>query len=206
MKIYLNLKMDIFDFPFVYYKVSEETLGIINKRIEFETNEEFISCSELMEYLKARLVLTDEFLLDFFNDLLPFETFKVKPTICFKDNQEEQIQKEKNILGLFLDPNEKRYVYHPLLIKPSNIKKAGLGIFALSDIPKNSICFYRGIYTHNSNFLYSWVIEFINKEGNPMGVERNFVLDGYQLKYSNFTRFINCGLTEKDNNMYEMQK
>lgn len=94
-------------------------------------------------------------------------------------------------------------------IKKSTIQGAGLGAFALERIPKGSEGQYRGIFKKNSsnvNMLYSWVIIKFTKTGKPIGEKILGYIDGGNEKYSNWTRFVNCGMRNNKNNLVAEQR
>jgi hypothetical protein len=96
-----------------------------------------------------------------------------------------------------------------IAIRPSAIKAAGDGAYAHSFIPKGAYGVYRGQIkdADNANMPYSWQIMSYNKKtGESDDKEILHYVDASSLKHSNWTRFVNCGMTSKDNNMEAEQR
>ena len=85
-------------------------------------------------------------------------------------------------------------------IKYSTINNAGLGVFAKQNIPKD---FFLGNYVgkymiidnnnHNNHNYYMCSVQKYNKS--------MYFIDSSCLEFSNWTRFINCGLNKNMNNL-----
>lgn len=130
---------------------------------------------------------------------------------------------EKRLKGLFFLYNEDRYQYYDLKIAPSTIKKAGMGVYAAEEIPIDAIGQYKGIprASEETNGYYSWMVKAYNVEGYPIEGcgcdhadkcdEENrvdnylFAIDATDQKRSNWTRYVNCGMKNKQNNMEQDQ-
>lgn len=94
-----------------------------------------------------------------------------------------------------------------LEIKESTIEGAGKGVFAKRDIKKHE-CLgeYKGKLLSVKEFKrkphhcdYVW--ELLDDEQDVIGY-----IDGGNKKYSNWTRYVNCPSTEKQNNVVPIQK
>ncbi len=102
-----------------------------------------------------------------------------------------------------------RYQYYRIKIAPSTIKEAGMGIYALENIPKNAVGQYKGIprTADECNVYYSWVIKsFDPMEGDPD--DNNvymYYVDATDFARSNWTRYVNCGMKNDQNNMEQEQ-
>ncbi len=104
--------------------------------------------------------------------------------------------------------------YFKIELKPSIIKGAGLGVFALEYIPRNSKTEYLGQFIkeynddtpNNFNIAYSWTILKWKKNGEPIDGQIYGYLDAYDKKYSNWTRYVNCPVTRVLENMEMEQK
>jgi hypothetical protein len=97
-----------------------------------------------------------------------------------------------------------RYEMFKIRLGPSSIPGAGLGVFAVDRIPKNARCLYKGVKksTDKGNGYYSWVIyEYDENTGKMINLKELYVIDASDIKRSNWTRFVNCGLRRRDNNV-----
>jgi hypothetical protein len=111
---------------------------------------------------------------------------------------------EKVVYACFHLPNG-LYKYYKILIKLSDISNAGMGAFALEDIPKGAMSQYQGVVETKKtmNPLYSWAIQKYNHEGKPRKGTLHF-LDATS-KRSNWLRYVNCGPLSISNNMKVIQ-
>lgn len=120
--------------------------------------------------------------------------------------------KKKILSGLFDIPTEKSSVleYRRILIKPSSIKAAGMGAYALDAIPKGARGFYHGEPKHlnDCNVYYSWSIYSYDPETGDEDNEKRvlFTIDASDYRKSNWTRYVNCGLRQKNNNFEAEQE
>lgn len=98
-----------------------------------------------------------------------------------------------------------KYNYIPIEIKKSTIAKAGKGAFAVEGIPKG----YLGIYTgtkkkryEDINPFYSWEVTSFDPKTGEMDNRDIFLyyIDASTNK-SNWTKYVNCGMKSKYNNM-----
>jgi hypothetical protein len=150
---------------------------------------------------------------DLFTRLLKYETHppdpKPKKTVSEKDDTSAKLPFKSRIdRALFLLPTE-RYAYIPIKIAPSTIEGAGYGAFAMDTIPQGAKGVYKGVNrTYDaSNQCYSWTVKTYDKK-TGITDERDKVLhyiDACELDTSNWTRFVNCGRTERENNMLAEQ-
>ena len=116
----------------------------------------------------------------------------------------------KIIKGKFYIPSKEegkigKYKFIKLQISSSTIKNAGMGCFAMEEIPKGSKSRYHGVFrTKNSNIVepsYSWSIYKYNNKGITKYKTLMGYLDALNVKYSNWTRYVNCAMTNNENNM-----
>lgn len=146
----------------------------------------------------------------FFTEMRIYEDNSVPNTPKKVDNNElvevHQTKpnfEEKTVNALFWVPKFDAYKYLRIRIAPSNIKKAGMGAYAIDKIPKGSVGFYRGVAKTEKyvNMFYSWVIKSYGDNGE---VDEDdavlYYVDATDPKLSNWTRYVNCGMKEKQNN------
>jgi len=116
---------------------------------------------------------------------------------------------EKEMYALFFLYEEDCYRYIKIKISASTIKKAGMGIYALEDIPDGAIGQYKGIprCEDETNMYYAWVVKsFDPLEGLPDDSDTYmYYIDATDFERSNWTRYVNCGMKEVDNNMDQEQ-
>jgi hypothetical protein len=119
----------------------------------------------------------------------------------------------KELYALFFlyeePPGEGMYQYIKIKIAASTIKKAGMGIYTLEDIPDGAVGQYKGIprVYDDTNMYYSWVVKsFDPLEGLPDETDTYmYYIDATDFDRSNWTRYVNCGMAEVDNNMDQEQ-
>jgi hypothetical protein len=109
---------------------------------------------------------------------------------------------QKTIRAPFLIDG-KTYTYFRILIAPSTIPEAGLGAYAMDEIPRGARDTYIGEFASKSNVnsYYSWEILPYNKNGvqkvgDPIGYA-----DAENPEKASWTRYANCGLTKRSNNL-----
>ena len=110
---------------------------------------------------------------------------------------------EKIVRVPFLYPNNE-YHYLRVRIGPSTIPEAGMGAFALDQIPRGSRDHYRGVIANekNANAYYSWMISPYNKKtGEEIPGKKMAYIDCEDPNDGNWTRYVNCGPTSKKNNI-----
>ena len=92
-----------------------------------------------------------------------------------------------------------------LKIAPSTIPNAGMGVFALDKIPSGARGKYKGKVKalDKGDPYYSWIIyDYDKNTGQPLPENKElFLRDAHNISQSNWTRFVNCGLKQKFNNM-----
>jgi hypothetical protein len=92
-----------------------------------------------------------------------------------------------------------------LKIAPSTIPNAGMGVFAVDKIPKGAKGKYKGkiMSVEKGDPFYSWVIYDYDKEtGVPFPDNKElYLLDAHYPSNSNWTRYVNCGIKNKFNNI-----
>jgi hypothetical protein len=123
----------------------------------------------------------------------------------YDDVQENQ---EEIISAKFYIPSEKKYKTLRLRIAPSTIKDAGMGVYAIDEIPKGAKGVYRGVKKSliKGNVYYSWIIyEYDTITGEAITNKELFLLDASNKNNSNWTRYVNCGLRKRYNNMDSIQ-
>ena len=109
----------------------------------------------------------------------------------------------------FYIPSEKKYKFLRLRIAPSSITAAGMGVYAVDEIPKGAKGVYRGVKRslEKGNVYYSWIIyEYDPITGDAITNKELFLLDASNKKTSNWTRYVNCGMRKRDNNMDSIQR
>jgi hypothetical protein len=119
------------------------------------------------------------------------------------------VSNEEIIKTKFFIPDENRYRYIQLKIAPSSIQNAGMGVYAVDKIPKGAQGIYKGVKKSMSagNAYYSWIIyEHDPITGKRMGNKELYLLDASDPKRSNWTRYVNCGMKRRYNNMDCFQK
>lgn len=93
-------------------------------------------------------------------------------------------------------------------LSKSTIDNAGLGCFTLCDIPRGTYGKYIGIRyeIERENGDYTWVINEYNlTTGKTISNKPVCYIDSIKPKYGNWTRYVNCGLTDDDNNIDTFQ-
>jgi hypothetical protein len=96
------------------------------------------------------------------------------------------------------------YKYFKIMIKESTIKGAGMGIFALEDIPKGAMAQYKGLAKSADamNPFYSWEVHRYDIRGrSKVFSDPIHYLDATSIAHSNWPRFVNCGPSSASNNM-----
>ena len=131
-----------------------------------------------------------------------------EPTVT-EPNPNIDSKTEEFITSKFFIPSENKYRYLRLRIAPSKIKDAGMGVYAVDKIPKDAECPYKGVKKsmERGDVYYSWIIyEYDLITGNSITTKELFLLDASNKKTSNWTRYVNCGMRRRDNNMDSIQK
>jgi SET domain-containing protein len=98
-------------------------------------------------------------------------------------------------------------IINSIVVKKSTIPNAGLGVFATNHISKYTLLDeYKGILItpeqynkKKSNLAYIW--ELLDDKENAVGY-----IDAANKKYSNWTRFVNCPNTLKQENVIPVQR
>jgi SET domain-containing protein len=115
----------------------------------------------------------------------------------------------KILKSRFYMPDEDKYRFFRIEIKPSTVEGAGRGAFALDPIPKDSAAMYKGIRrSKNSKKLdcyYSWELYEYNKKGHVKNDKIICYIDCSKEETGNWTRFANCGPQEDMNNFTPRQ-
>ena len=94
-----------------------------------------------------------------------------------------------------------------IYVAPSTIEGAGMGVFALRDIKKNELLGeYKGKLLTQERFenkkihlKYIWQLE--DEDGDVIAY-----IDGANKKFSNWTRYVNCPCTQKQENVKPIQR
>lgn len=105
------------------------------------------------------------------------------------------------------------YRHFSLKIAPSTLgEHAGSGVFAMEDLPTGVLADYRGqmCRLEHSNDLYSWALGATDPTNGAVYTqppkERDVgCVDATDLRYCNWTRFVNCGNTPEQNNLVVRQ-
>lgn len=129
----------------------------------------------------------------------------------FEDDEEETLVpiKEGEDRSEFYIPSRGKYMILRTMIKPSTIKGAGMGVFAIDKIPKGAEIKYAGVKKgqYTANHYYSWEVKTYDPEtGEPDDEDILYFIDASDVKYANCTRTVNCGMTKKANNMDAVQR
>lgn len=211
-------------------EISNEDINKLNDLLNEKGKPFTILSKKLIEILK--ITLTKEFLEKLFSHLYPYQSF-IKSK---KELQEFDLSKSNdgkildshttlyspyiknkftvpdfdilNVNALFFDPEIAKYKYYKISIRPSTIKKAGMGAYAEENIPIGLYGFYNGVYTTIPNELYTWSIfkfDMINGEILDGDIDTKYSIDAFDLRTSNWTRFVNCAITSRKNNMFAVQ-
>ncbi len=125
------------------------------------------------------------------------------------ETEQFNLNEDSIIKAKFYIPQEKKYRYLKIKLAPSTIPNAGLGVYAVDDIPKDAKALYKGVKKSmtRGNYIYSWIIyEYDTVTGNSITLKEMYLIDATNKKYSNWTRYVNCGMKKKDNNMDSIQK
>lgn len=187
--------------------------GPIEKKYETPDTHYKISSDKLIKLLQkmGKANYKDYGTLEkFFTEMKEYEDDSV-PNVPKRANNNELVEvhqtkpkfEEKTVNALFWLPKLNAYKYLRIRIAPSNIKKAGMGAYAIDNIPKGAVGFYRGIPKTEKyvNMFYSWVIK---SYGNSGEVDEDdavlYYVDATDPRASNWTRYVNCGSRERENN------
>lgn len=150
-----------------------------------------------------------------YNNLKKYEDVSItKEIVHGMSSNKEKIKMPRVIDALFYIPKTKktrgRYIFLKIKLAPSSIKNAGTGVYALEDIPKGAKSFYKGIRKEDEdiNPYYSWTIKSYDDETGEQDSEDEplYYVDAFDIKTSNWTRYVNCGMKNKYNNMESEQK
>lgn len=109
----------------------------------------------------------------------------------------------------FYIPSKGKYMKLRTMIKPSSIKGAGMGVYAVDKIPKGAEIKYAGVKKgeNTANHYYSWEVKTYDPEtGEPDDEDVLYFIDASDVRYSNCARTVNCGPTNKSNNMDAVQR
>jgi hypothetical protein len=140
------------------------------------------------------------------NIIAPIEPIDGKVS---EDHQTSQDFDEKIINTLFWLYDEERYAYLKIKIAPSAIKAAGMGAYAVDDIPEGAVAQYKGVprTEDDSNLYYSWVVKSFDPQEGLVDESDIYLyyVDATDLDKSNWTRYVNCGMKDKFNNMEQEQ-
>jgi len=122
---------------------------------------------------------------------------------------EQDISNNIFVKAKFYIPDEKKYRYLKLRIAPSSIQNAGMGVYAVDEIPKGARGAYIGVKKSmtRGNAFYSWIIyEYDTVTGNSITTKELYMIDASNKKVSNWTRYVNCGMYDLKNNLEPVQK
>lgn len=100
------------------------------------------------------------------------------------------------VVALFFQPLTEKYFSVPLVIKPSLIEAAGMGVFAEQKIPKGAFSYYRGLIKSEDaqNGHYTWIIREWDRQSGfaPDDADTVYYTDATDLRTSNWCRYVNC--------------
>ncbi len=201
-KRYKSCKVQVFkmnlETPECYYSLPAVKL------IQILTDQDLLSPSDL---IKTASILT---LLRKYEDYSIIRKPKKEEDDTIDVEQTAPPFKEKVVNALFWIPGSKKsgekgkYKYLRVKLKPSSIKAAGIGAYAVDLIPKGAKGVYKGVPKKEkyTNMYYSWVIKTFDLstgEADQKDKPLHYV-DATDLTTSNWTRYVNCGLKNKSNN------
>ena len=205
--------------PPVHYKIcNDEFYKILGKYIKLEKPKGIFSklttIISSVDLVKLCNIKDAEVAIKLFNELVEYEDYSIIEEPCDTKEEKEEEDEEhktpatfdiKEVNALFYFPSLKTYKYIKLKIQPSTIKEAGFGAFAMEKIPKGARGFYKGIAKkeENANMYYSWNIKSFDPTTGITDYEDNELhyVDAEDIENSNWTRFVNCGMKKKMNNM-----
>jgi hypothetical protein len=102
-------------------------------------------------------------------------------------------------------PDQKKTKVIRLKIAPSTIPNAGMGVYAVDPIPKGARGKYKGkiMSLDKGNPYYSWIIyDYDPVSGAPTSQNKElYLVDAFNVSQSNWTRYVNCGLKNRFNNL-----
>lgn len=117
---------------------------------------------------------------------------------------------QRIVRGKFYLPNSEEFRYYRLLLAPSSIKGAGTGVYAIDSIPKGAMGVYTGAYKKTSktvNSLYTWSLHEYDEDTGEVTDDDKVIgyIDCGAENQGNWTKYVNCGMREKDNNVTPLQ-
>jgi hypothetical protein len=122
-----------------------------------------------------------------------------------KSKNNDKIVKGQFYIPSLIKGKVGKYKFLKLRIAPSTIKNAGMGCYAVDNIPKGARGCYRGVFkslnSEKVDYLYSWEIFKFNKKGKTKYTGPIGYLDGSNDKYSNWSKYVNCSNNRSGNNM-----
>lgn len=127
-----------------------------------------------------------------------------------QDLKMETSDQENIIRSRFYIPSTGKYSFFRIRISSSTIPNAGMGAFAVDEIPFGAEGVYRGIKRSmdTANIPYSWEIyDYDLTTGVPKTNKLTlFYIDASEEDKSNWARFVNCGMKRRHNNLYAEQR
>lgn len=150
-----------------------------------------------------------------YTELLPFEDSSVAKKLINKVSKNAHSEKKTDVVvdALFFIPRRRskgKYRYLKVKLAPSKIKKAGTGVYAVDRIPKGARGVYKGVAKDEEyvNMYYSWTVKSYDQETGETDESDTplYYIDAFDTRYSNWTRYVNCGMRESDNNFDSMQR
>lgn len=205
-----KIPMDELDFPDITFKLSAAKVRDVLAKIIMEND--YINVKKRAGFLAK---VFDEFcnVTDYVEPVKTVAKKKITPKNTDKHNFKLPF-KQKLVSAIFeIDNGDDSpiYEYKRIMLKPSTIPQAGMGAYAYDPIPAGAKGSYIGEKLHEDdhNPYYSWVIkDYDPKTGDekPGKGQIIFATDASNYKKGNWTRFVNCGKTSKDNNMDSQQE
>lgn len=214
-----SFKVD-FD-PIPAYQVVTDFCDEYN--LTLSPNAEFAEVSNLKDFIKDVWMFTSvkkkfgsrieayECVLNFFSPYFSLAYVK-KPNPNERDSSDTHVTKQnfaEKLIPVCFQLRSGRYKYFHVCIRASTIKQAGMGAYAVDDIPKGAISQYQGIVKSISamNPYYSWEVQAYDVKGKPKvyGKILHYV-DATSLEHSNWARYVNCGPSSASNNFDVFQK
>lgn len=114
------------------------------------------------------------------------------------------------IRARFYVPSTNKYSFFRIRTGPSTINGAGQGAFAVDEIPYGAKGVYRGVKrtAETANIPYSWeIFDYDLRTGIPKKSKNPlYYIDAFEADKANWTRYVNCGLKRRHNNLFADQQ
>ncbi|HMP28090.1 MAG TPA: SET domain-containing protein-lysine N-methyltransferase [Saprospiraceae bacterium] len=184
-----------YETPDTNYKIHAEDLAIILSKIGIKDKKTFAKLFTALRKYEDNSILK-----------------KIEKGV--DDNPTVEKIKTKIVEALFFIPSKKSkrkgtYQYLRIKLAQSHIKAAGTGAYAVDPIPKGARAPYKGVAKNerDTNPYYSWTVKTFDKNTGETDEEDEpiYYIDAYDTDVSNWTRYVNCGMKDKHNNLESEQ-